>query len=111
MEQDGIWLSILEFATLKKISISTIRRAVKAGKYKYKEEAGKYFIWTTQNKINISNERNELQLKVELENLKHENKSLREELNDLQMLLSVYENQRNHFSYNEILPPLPENEL
>lgn len=104
MNQDGIWLSILEYANLKKISISTIRRSIKAGHVKYKEEAGKYFIWTTK-KI----DKEELVSKIELDLLRVENRKLLEEINDLKTLLSAYEYQRiNSF---EALPFLPEVEL
>jgi cell division protein FtsB len=104
MNQDGIWLSILDYAGLKKISISTIRRSIKAGHVKYKEENGKYLIWT--NKI-INKE--DASLKIELEILKSENRKLQEEIGDLKTLLSAYEFQNiNAF---EALPYLPEVEL
>lgn len=109
MNQDGIWLSILDYATVKKTSISTIRRSIKAGHVKYREENGKYFIWTkevkSEIKLEYSNEKAELAQKLEIEFLKRQNRELQEEVNDLKMLLAVYENQ------NENLPPLPEIEL
>jgi cell division protein FtsB len=104
MNQDGIWLSILDYAGLKKISISTIRRSIKAGHVKYKEENGKYFIWTNKiiNKVDAS-------LKIEMEILKSENRKLQEEIDDLKTLLQAYEFQNlNTF---ETLPYLPEVEL
>ena len=45
MNQDGIWLPILEYANVKNISISTVRRGIKSGRFKYKEENGKYLIF------------------------------------------------------------------
>ena len=106
MNQDGIWLSILDYASAKKTSISTIRRSLKAGHLKYREENGKYFIWTKEIKTEYSNEKIELAHKLELEFLKRQNRELQEEVNDLKMLLSVYENQST-----ESLPPIPEIEL
>jgi cell division protein FtsB len=106
MNQDGIWLSILEYANIKKISISTIRRSIKAGHIKYKEENGKYFVWTIK-KIEVTS--GEYNSKEEIEKLKKENRKLLEEINDLQTLLVAYEYQnRNSF---ESLPHLPEVEL
>lgn len=103
MNQDGIWLSILDYASAKKTSISTIRRSIKAGHLKYREENGKYFIWTKEIKNEYSEEKKELALKLELEFLKRQNRELVEEVNDLKMLLHVYENQ------NRIeIPPIPE---
>ncbi len=100
MNQEGIWLSILDYANVKKTSISTIRRSIKSGHVKYKEENGKYFIWTKE----IVVEKVELSQKLELEFLKRRNRELEEEVNDLKMLLNVYESgiQKNS------LPPLPE---
>ncbi len=106
MNQDGIWLSILDYASAKKTSISTIRRSIKAGHVKYREENGKYFIWTKEIKNEYSAEKIELSLKLELEFFKKQNRELLEEVNDLKMLLSVYENQ-----HRPQLPPLPEIEL
>lgn len=103
MNQEGIWLSILDYANVKKVSISTIRRSIKSGHIKYKEENGKYFIWTKE----IAVQKEELALKLEVEFLKKRNRELEEEINDLKMLLSVYE----HNTQAETLPPLPEIEL
>ena len=99
MNQEGIWLSILEYASHTKTSISTIRRSIKAGHLKYKEENGKYFIWTKE--MSIKSE--DLSLKMELELLRKQNRELVEEVNDLKMLLSVYEK-----PVYQTLPPLPE---
>lgn len=95
MNQEGIWLSILEYATAKKVSVSTIRRSIKAGHVKYREENGKYFIWTK-----VDPKREELSLKLELELQKKINKELQEEIDDLKMLLAVYESRTE-------IPPLP----
>lgn len=111
MNQDGIWLSILDYANVKKTSISTIRRSIKAGHLKYRDENGKYFIWTKEIKKNdysdqLINEKEELSQKLELEFIKRQNRELKEEIDDLKMLLQVYENQNQ-----TQLPPLPEKEL
>lgn len=100
MNQDGIWLSILDYASVKKTSISTIRRAIKAGHVRFREENGKYLIWTKE----IAVQKEELSLKLENEFQRKRNRELEEEVNDLKMLLQVYESslQKNQ------LPPLPE---
>ena len=100
MNQEGIWLSILDYANVKKTSISTIRRAIKAGHVKYKDENGKYLIWTRE----IVVQKEELSMKLENEFLKKRNRELDEEVNDLKMLLQVYESN----IHSEELPPLPE---
>ncbi len=106
MNQDGIWLSVLEYATAKKTSISTIRRLIKAGHVKHREENGKYFIWTREVKDNLEIEKNEMAMKLNLELLKKQNRELTEEVNDLKMLLSVYENKQIYD-----LPPIPERSI
>ncbi|MDD4974683.1 MAG: hypothetical protein PHY93_10060 [Bacteriovorax sp.] len=106
MNQDGIWLSILDYATARKTSISTIRRSIKAGHVKFREENGKYFIWTKEIKNDYSEEKKELAIKLELEFLKKQHRELIEEVNDLKMLLNVYEDQ-----HRVDLPPIPEIEL
>ena len=104
MNQDGIWLSILEYASIKKMSISTIRRSIKAGHVKHKEVNGKYFIWT-----NKTIDKEDLSLKMEIEALRQENRKMQEEIADLKTLLSAYEYKtQNSF---ESLPYLPEVEL
>lgn len=106
MNQDGIWLSILDYANVKKTSISTIRRSIKAGHLKYKEENGKYFIWTREIKVSIDDEKANLAQKLEIEFLKRQNRELQQEIEDLKMLLSVYESSQANKSPG--LPPLPE---
>ncbi len=103
MNQEGIWLSILDYANVKKTSISTIRRSIKAGHLKFKEENGKYFIWTREVKSEVLSEKSALAHKLELEFLQRQNRELQQEIEDLKMLLSVYENQQL-----PQLPPLPE---
>ena len=111
MNQDGIWLTILEYANNKKTSISTIRRSIKAGHLKYKEEGGKYLIWTKEIKKELGQatttedifEKMNLSLKLDLELVKRQNRELLEEMEDLKMLLQVYENK-----IQNQLPPIPE---
>ena len=104
MNQDGIWLPILEYASLKKTSISTIRRGIKSGRLKFREENGKYLVWTKGNSAEQRSSLND-----QNESLRKEVKQLREEINDLKMLLSIYENKDNDLNLTkwDVLPPLP----
>ncbi len=83
MDQEGIWLSILDYARIKKISISTIRRSIKSGIVNYKLLDGKYFIYTNKDQPEQEIDGFEILLR--------ENQKLKEEITDLKMLLSVYE--------------------
>lgn len=101
---EGKWLSILEYASFKKKSISTVRRYIKANRVKHKEENGKYYIWAKNyTNINTVEERELLENKFELERLKKENRILKEEVAELRMLVSIYEN-----SKQPNVPELPE---
>jgi len=90
---EGKWLSILEYASYKKKSISTVRRYVKANRVKVKEESGKYFIWTKNFVENKTvSEKIQIDLKFELERLKKENQDIKEEIVEAKMLILLYEN-------------------
>jgi len=104
---DGKWLSVLEYAAYKNKSISTVRRYIKADRVKFKDENGKYYIWTK----NFSEDKSEgekevLSLKLENERLKKENRTIKEEINELKMLVQIYENNSNQLNKN-LLPELP----
>ena len=100
---EGKWLSVLEYASFKNKSISTVRRYIKANRVKFKQESGKYFIWTKNFLDNKSeDERNNLELKFEIERLKKENIYLKDQLSEMQMLVNIYE-QKSQLS----LPDIP----
>ena len=105
---EGKWLSVLEFASYKKKSISTVRRYIKANRVKFKEDNGKYFIWTKDYKL-ISNdtEKDLLEIKFEFERIKKENIELRNEMAEMKMLISLYEN--GQMLQKPQLPELPFN--
>ncbi|MEX0798677.1 MAG: hypothetical protein WD025_04505 [Bacteriovoracaceae bacterium] len=89
---DGRWLSILEFAHYKGKSVSTVRRYIKADRVKHKEENGKYFIWAKDyHDPAQQNEKAFLELRLENERLKKENRVLSEQTDELKMLVEIYE--------------------
>ena len=46
MEPAGQWLSLMEYATRNDVSLSTLRRHIKAGKVRFRSENGRYLIWS-----------------------------------------------------------------
>ena len=102
---EGKWLSILEFAAYKKKSISTVRRYIKANRVKHKEENGKYYIWV-KNFVpdQTQAQKDQLELKFEIERLRKENKDLKEELAEARMLIKLYED-------GQMLPSLTAKDL
>lgn len=96
--KEGTWLSILEYSHFKKVSISTIRRHIKANLVKWREEDGKYYVWTAASNEDIESRREGevLGLKLEVQRLKSENRTLRGELDEIKMLIRLYESGNNH---------------
>lgn len=114
MDASGIWMSILDYAQFKKISISSIRRYIKDERVKFKKENGKFFIYVSKEKLDRSQhspdmeEREALQLKLENQRLKVQMRSLKEEIDELQMLVNLYELKSPPVSISKVeLPELP----
>ena len=91
------WLSILDYVRYKNISISTIRRYIKADRVKYKLENGKYFIYVPNfnpELLSHNTEKELMDLKFEVTQLERENRQLKEQVSELRMLVSAYENRQ-----------------
>jgi len=99
---EGTWLTINDYSQLKNISISTIRRHIKANLVKWKNVEGKYHIWTATKPedIDLKKEGELIALKLELQRLQLENRRLQEEMSEMRMLVTIYEGQQN--TTNEI---------
>lgn len=78
------WLPIVEYAAKKRISISTVRRYIKANRVQFKQDNGKYFIlFTEQNQIM------EEHIPQKIRDLEAEIHSLESEKADLRMFLDL----------------------
>ncbi len=92
------WLPLMEYAVQKGVSLSTLRRYIKAQKVEYKLEKGRYFIRNSAilepHKIDSSKEGiaglTALQEKNRL--LESELHKAYEEISELKMLVDLYEN-------------------
>lgn len=103
---EGVWLSITDYSTYKKISISTIRRYIKSNILKYKEENGKYLIYVpSTEKIKVSQEQDTLRNLFEIELLKTQVRQLQEENAELKMLVDLYEGKK---MLHDLPPELPD---
>lgn len=103
---EGKWLSITDYSVYRNISISTVRRYIKANRVKFKKESGKYLIHVSDENYTLrvnKKEKEELALKLELHELKDRIRLLEEENNDLKMLVQLYEGRLKR----EIPPELP----
>ena len=106
---EGVWLSINDYSRYKDVSISTIRRHIKTNILKHKEENGKYFIYVpSSERLKIKEEEEILKLRLEADLLRSKLKELREENNELRMLVDLYENQGSKpIPVLELPPELP----
>jgi hypothetical protein len=107
---EGVWLSINDYSHYKVVSTSTIRRHIKNNILKYKEENGKYFIYVhSPEKLKIREEEDGLKLKLEIEFLRSQVRLLREENNELKMLVELYEKNNSipTHSVTDYPPELP----
>lgn len=94
MERKGVWLSVLDYAQFKKISISTVRRYIKASRVTVRKVEGRYEIFVAEERMNVQADKNEkelLQLKLENQELKKQIQKLTETNNDMKMLIQIYE--------------------
>ena len=102
---DGVWLSITDYSTYKKVSISTIRRHIKTNILKHREEDGKYFIYVaSSDRVKLKEEEEMLRVKLELELVRSQLRQIREENNELRMLVDLYENKTNDL-FKIVEPP------
>jgi hypothetical protein len=105
---EGVWLSINDYSRYKNVSISTIRRHIKNNILKHKEENGKYFIYVpSTEKLRLREEEEILRIKLESELLRSQIRQLREENNELKMLVDLYEGQRSKPTRVELPPEIP----
>lgn len=110
MNIDGVWLSILEYSNLKNISVSTIRRYIKAERVQFKKDDGKFLIFMNSENYkryneNLSLDGNTLEYRLRIQELELKNKSLRLENDELKMLVKIYENEKTFRSTD--LPEIP----
>ena len=111
---EGNWLNITEYSNYKDISISTVRRYIKANRVKHKMLDGKYLIFVAEEKLRPKNELSEkenIKLKLDVQRLAEKVKKLEEENNDLKMLIQIYESEKQAQRKVEInkLPEIPFN--
>ncbi|MGE3608833.1 MAG: hypothetical protein AB7I27_04525 [Bacteriovoracaceae bacterium] len=105
---EGVWLSINDYSRYKNVSISTIRRHIKNNILKHKEENGKYFVYVpSSERVKVREEEEILKLKLEIELLRTNIRQLRDENNELKMLVEIYEKKESDSLINEMPPEVP----
>lgn len=87
MELGGQWLSLMEYATRKSVSLSTLRRHIKAQKVRFRVENGRYLIWNQEGAPQYATEISDdtlTELRLQLQ-------KAREEIAELKTLVAFYE--------------------
>ncbi len=85
----GAWVPLMDYAIKTGVSLSTLRRHIKAGKIRFKTEHGKYLIHSSEQESdrwasNAAGDGTDFDLNIEL-------KKAQEEIAELKMLVAIYE--------------------
>ncbi len=96
LAKDVVWVPLLEYAVKKGVSLSTLRRYIKAEKIAFKLEKGRYFIqdYHTDSEATVpyvSTDAAPGMLEQENIKLKMELKVAHKEISELKMLVAFYE--------------------
>lgn len=99
-DEKGTWIPLMDYAMKNGVSLSTLRRHIKAGKIPYKSEHGKYFIfstteaprtaeaeWMRPSSDTFASE----PLEPRVTKLEVDLKRAQEEISELKMLVAIYE--------------------
>lgn len=90
----GTWIPLMDYAMQNGVSLSTLRRYIKAGKIQFKSEQGKYLILSSQPASHDWLSPNEFEsdlIEGRVSNLEVELKKAQEEISELKMLVAIYE--------------------
>jgi hypothetical protein len=86
----GTWIPLMDYAIKKSISLSTLRRHIKANKITHKVENGRYMIWD-ESQVPSENLNSEVPSDSIVETLEKELRKAQEEIAELKMLIALYE--------------------
>ena len=95
--ENGHWIPLMDYAMKNGVSLSTLRRYIKAGKIPHKSEHGKYYVLSTTEApptaeaevMRPSSDAAPLEPRVA--KLEVELKHAQEEIAELKMLVAIYE--------------------
>jgi hypothetical protein len=111
-DTDGSWRPLVEYSLKKGVSLSTLRRYIKAGKLQYRVENGRYLLFDGDSSgalaaasgavgapLSAGTAPEATQLGSETDRLRIELKRAREEIAELKTLIAFYEEQPQGASY------------
>lgn len=85
------WLPLAEYSVKNGISISTLRRYIKANRIPYRKDAGKYWVQDAPILTGPRVEMGDADLHERLGRFERELKQAKEEIAELKMLVALYE--------------------
>ena len=94
--ETGAWLPLMDYSMRKGVSLSTLRRHIKAGKVQFKVEDGRYLLFdetaeSSQAPQQEQSSHETSQLRFMVSRLEIELKTAREEIAELKTLIALYE--------------------
>lgn len=88
MEQ---WISLLDYASKKGVSLSTLRRYIKSNKIPFKIEKGRYLLLDQSNHFEVHNPEPNHDDQILIQQLNFDLMKAQEEIAELKMLVALYE--------------------
>jgi len=95
--ENGFWIPLMDYAMRNGVSLSTLRRYIKAGKIPHKSENGKYLIFSTTEAPRsalaetMGPSSDTLPIEPRVAKLEVDLKRAQEEISELKMLVAIYE--------------------
>ncbi len=93
---EGTWIPLMEYAIKRGVSLSTLRRHIKAEKIAYRIEAGRYLVFDDQSSVAAPVEASPSSRVIAFDDrkqLERELQKAREEIAELKTLIAFYEEQ------------------
>jgi hypothetical protein len=87
----GNWIPLLDYAIKNSVSLSTLRRHIKAQKVTYKVENGRYLLWDCEGREDVPPRELTPLPQDSLEMLRQDLRRAHEESAELTMLIALYE--------------------
>lgn len=89
----GDWIPLMDYAIRRGVSLSTLRRHIKANKIQYRVENGKYLLLDRPDEaaVNESGQQEAAALQAKLQKVETDLQKAQEEIAELKMLVALYE--------------------
>ncbi len=92
----GKWIPLMDYAIKKGVSLSTLRRHIKANRLTYKVEEGRYLLWDGDESLLVADSKTVPSFEQQLTQLSRDLRKAHEEIAELKTLIAFYEEQNGH---------------